>query len=126
MSDSKDSSNLDDLGRKIEEAKAASPTMQKIKKRTEKNEVDNKGLSFAMRIGTEFVAALLIGVAIGYGLDTWLDTKPLFLIIFFLFGSASGFMNVYRVVKGMDMTIGYKDQQEKVVAEEEQDKTSNS
>jgi ATP synthase protein I len=71
------------------------------------------------------VAALLIGVAIGYGLDTWLETKPLFLIIFFLFGSASGFMNVYRVVKGMDMTIGYKDQQDKA-AEEEQDKTSNS
>ncbi|WP_420547864.1 AtpZ/AtpI family protein [Curvivirga sp.] len=124
MSNGKDGSDLDELGRKIEEAKAASPTMQKIKKRAEKNEIDNKGLSFAVRIGTEFVAALLIGVGIGYALDTWLDTKPLFLIIFFLFGSASGFMNVYRVVNGMDMTIGYKDQQEK--AEEEQDKTSNS
>ncbi|MTI08262.1 AtpZ/AtpI family protein [Rhodospirillaceae bacterium RKSG073] len=99
--------------------------MQKIKKRAEKNEIDNRGLSFAVRIGTEFVAALLIGVGIGYVLDTWLDTKPLFLIIFFLFGSASGFMNVYRVVNGMDMTIGYKDQQEKT-EDEEQDKTSNS
>ncbi|WP_218048613.1 AtpZ/AtpI family protein [Curvivirga aplysinae] len=125
MSNGKDGSDLDELGRKIEEAKAASPTMQKIKKRAEKNEIDNRGLSFAVRIGTEFVAALLIGVGIGYVLDTWLDTKPLFLIIFFLFGSASGFMNVYRVVNGMDMTIGYKDQQEKT-EDEEQDKTSNS
>ena len=125
MSDGKDGSDLDALSRKIEEVKAASPTMQKIKKRAEKSEVDNKGLSFAMRIGTEFVAALLIGVGIGYALDTWLETKPLFLIIFFLFGSASGFMNVYRVVKGMDMTIGYKDQQDEA-AEEEQEKTSNS
>lgn len=124
MSEGKDGSGLDELGRKIEEAKAASPTMQKIKKRAEKNEVDKKGLSFAMRIGTEFVAALLIGVGIGYMLDTWLETKPLFLIIFFLFGSASGFMNVYRVVKGMDMTIGYKDQLSEEA--ETQEKTSEN
>ncbi|MDX1737657.1 MAG: AtpZ/AtpI family protein [Alphaproteobacteria bacterium] len=122
MADGDNGSDLDALGKKIEEAKAASPTMQKLKKRAEKNEVDNSGLSFAMRIGTEFVAALLIGVGIGYALDYWLDTKPVFLIIFFLFGSASGFMNVYRVVNGMDMKIGYKDQQDAEKQSDEQEK----
>lgn len=110
MAEDKNNPELDELAKKIEDAKAASPTLQKIQKRKERQEADRSGLSFAMRIGTEFVAALLIGVGIGYILDDWLDTKPIFLIIFFLFGSASGFMNVYRVVKGMDMTIGYKDE----------------
>jgi len=108
MSEGKDGSDLDELGRKIEAAKAASPTMKKLKKRADRTEADNKCLNFAMRIGTEIVAAVLIGVGIGYFLDDWLGTKPLFLIIFFLLGSAAGFMNVYRVVNGMDMTIGYK------------------
>ena len=109
MSEDKSSPKLDELAKKIEDAKAASPTLQKIRKREERQQADKTGLSFAVRVGTEFVAALLIGVGIGYFLDDWLNTKPIFLIIFFLFGAAAGFMNVYRFVNGMDMTIGYKD-----------------
>ena len=31
-----------------------------------------KGIGFAMRLGTELVAAIGIGVGVGYGLDQWL------------------------------------------------------
>ncbi|MBF0178113.1 MAG: AtpZ/AtpI family protein [Magnetococcales bacterium] len=53
------------------------------------------GLSLAMRMSTEMVVATLIGVGIGHGLDTWLGTKPWATLVFFLFGVAAGFRNLY-------------------------------
>lgn len=66
------------------------------------------GLGLAMRIGVELVAALIVGVALGYGLDTWLGTLPLLSLLGFFFGAAAGFMNVYRVSTGRGSTVGYK------------------
>ncbi len=71
-----------------------------------------KGLAFAMRIGVEIVAALIVGVAIGYFLDRWLGTKPWFLLLFFVLGSAAGFMNVFRVVGGLGGQVGYRGKSE--------------
>ena len=62
----------------------------------------------ALRIGTELVAGLAVGVVIGWLLDRWLGTKPLFLILFFILGSAAGIMNVFRTVSGMGHAVGYK------------------
>ena len=50
----------------------------------------------AIRYATEMLAALLVGVFIGVTLDSWLATKPLFLIVFFFLGSAAGFLNIWR------------------------------
>lgn len=61
-----------------------------------------------MRIGVEIVAALIVGVAIGYFLDRWLGTKPWFLLLFFVLGAAAGFMNVFRVVGGLGGQVGYR------------------
>jgi len=36
----------------------------------------------------------VVGVGIGYLLDTWLDTKPWFLVGFFFVGAAAGVLNV--------------------------------
>lgn len=61
-----------------------------------------------MRIGVEIVAALIVGVAIGYFLDRWLGTKPWFLLLFFVLGAAAGFMNVFRIVGGLGGQVGYR------------------
>jgi ATP synthase protein I len=58
--------------------------------------------SIAIRVGAELVAALLVGVAIGWALDRWLHTGPVFLIIFVLLGGAAGIRNVYRVFAPRD------------------------
>jgi ATP synthase protein I len=42
---------------------------------------------------------LVVAVAIGYGLDRWLHTLPLFLILFVLLGGAAGLLNVWRLVQ---------------------------
>ena len=54
------------------------------------------GLAMGLRIGTELVAALVVGVGIGYLLDRWLGTTPWLMVVFFFLGSAAGMLNVYR------------------------------
>ena len=66
------------------------------------------GLGFALRIGTDLVAALVVGVLIGVLLDYWLGTKPWMLILFFLLGAAAGFMNIFRLVSGHGLAAGYR------------------
>ncbi len=66
------------------------------------------GLGFAFRIGTELVAGVVLGVAIGLGLDYWLDTRPWFMILFFFLGAGAGMLNVYRTVTGIGHAVGYE------------------
>jgi ATP synthase protein I len=66
------------------------------------------GLAFAVRIGVDLVAALIVGVGIGILLDRWLGTSPWMLVLFFVLGAAAGMMNVYRVMAGYGYAAGYK------------------
>ena len=56
-------------------------------------------LGLAFRIAIELVAALCVGVAIGWGLDRLLGTRPWGLIVFFFIGAAAGMLNVVRAAK---------------------------
>ncbi len=51
-----------------------------------------------MRVGVELVAAVIVGLAIGWGLDSWLKTRPLLLILFAFLGGIAGIVNVWRLV----------------------------
>ena len=55
----------------------------------------------AFRLGTELVAAVVVGTIIGFILDNWFGTKPWFIIIFFFIGVIAGIMNVIRVANNM-------------------------
>ncbi len=59
---------------------------------------DASALGFGLRVGVELLAALVVAIAIGWGLDRWLHTMPLFLIIFVLLGGAAGVANLWRMV----------------------------
>jgi ATP synthase protein I len=63
-------------------------------------------LGIGMRISIELVTTVAVGTVLGYGIDTWLGTMPIFLIVFLLFGGAAGVMNAYRVAKGLDESVG--------------------
>mgnify|MGYP001351972627 CR=1 FL=1 len=90
-------SDLEDLKTRLKIAKS------KIQKRNSENNVKKKGifLGNAFKLGTELVAAVAVGTIIGFILDSWFDTKPILIIIFFLFGATAGIMNVFRAAKRM-------------------------
>ena len=65
---------------------------------------NNENSSFigsAFKLGTELVSAVLVGTIIGFILDTWFDTKPWLIILFFILGSIAGILNVIKVAKKM-------------------------
>ena len=74
----------------------------KIKKQLdEENEKRGSFMGNAFKLGTELVAAVAVGTIIGFILDNWFDTKPILIIIFFIFGAAAGIMNIFRAAKKM-------------------------
>lgn len=60
------------------------------------------GLARGLRIGTEFIAAVLVGAGLGYLIDLGLGTSPWGLLILLLMGFAAGILNVIRVVAEMN------------------------
>ncbi len=50
------------------------------------------------RIGVELVSALVVAVAIGYGLDRVFHTAPIFTAVFVPLGGAAGVVNLWRAM----------------------------
>ena len=72
----------------------------KIKKQIQ-DDTEKRGsfMGSAFKLGTELVAAVAVGTIIGFILDSWFDTKPWLIIIFFFLGAAAGMLNVIRAAK---------------------------
>jgi ATP synthase protein I len=98
-----DPRNLRDLGKRLDEAQA--------KHAVRKTAPPPTSMGIAFRFATELVAALLVGGAIGWGLD-WLlgyfgiHTRPVFLIVFFVLGAAAGILGVMRAAKEFNAGAG--------------------
>ena len=54
-----------------------------------------------LQAGIEVVAGVGFGALLGWALDRWLGTTPLFLIVFFMLGAAAGVLNAYRHLRRM-------------------------
>jgi len=52
-------------------------------------------------VGIAFVLAVVFGFLIGFALDRWLGTTPLFIIVFFFIGIAAGIVNVVRTANAV-------------------------
>ena len=78
----------------------------KLQKDKTKN-TDKKGIFIgnAFKLGTELVAAVIVGTIIGFILDNWFGTKPILIIVFFFFGAAAGIVNVVKAARRMQKDI---------------------
>jgi ATP synthase protein I len=59
---------------------------------------DSTALAAGMKGATEFVGAVLVGGAIGLGIDHLAGTRPLFTIALFLLGVVAGLLGLVRSV----------------------------
>ena len=86
--------------------KEISTRLEIAKKNIKKKQIKNNGsnaasLGKALKIGTELVAAVVVGTTLGFILDNWFDTKPWLTISFFFMGVAAGILNVIKSAKNM-------------------------
>lgn len=80
-------------------------------KAVKKARMPTEGVALAGRIATEMVAGVAVGGLMGWALDSWLGTTPLFLVLMFFIGAAAGMLNVWRAATGRGMATGYFDEQ---------------
>ncbi len=83
---------LDELERKISEAKASS----EIAPPPQKNKAPPRNDKAGIQAGMEFAMAIGLATFFGYHIDGWFGTKPLFLILLFFLGVATGFWTLYK------------------------------
>lgn len=55
-----------------------------------------KGYAVAMKLSSEFVAAVIVGALLGYLLDHFAGTRPWGMIVLLLLGFCAGVLNVMR------------------------------
>jgi ATP synthase protein I len=76
------------LGRKIEEARGG--------ERGNGGNGPRSAAGIAARFATELVVAIGFCAGLGWLLDRWLHTTPVFIVIMFVLGAAAGIRNVMR------------------------------
>ncbi len=85
----------EELSQQIKEARAKQDQNLEIQP-PKIGEQNGAATGKALRAASDLVAALVVGGFLGYWVDRWLHTLPLFLIIFFFLGFGAGFLNIYR------------------------------
>ncbi|PPR17051.1 MAG: hypothetical protein CFH33_00203 [Alphaproteobacteria bacterium MarineAlpha9_Bin3] len=86
--------SLNNLSKKIDNIKA--------KKVSEEHNNKNKkftGFAHAFKIVSELFANILVGGSIGWTLDYFFSTKPIFIILFLIIGFISGIYTSYKSSK---------------------------
>ncbi len=89
--DSELSGRLRDLDRRLDESRAARQTDARSP-----IEPPRQGYGLAMRLGADFVAGVVVGAAIGWGVDRLFGTSPWGLVVFLLLGFVAGILSVLR------------------------------
>jgi ATP synthase protein I len=78
------------------------PSKPEVEGMTDADRVSrSSALGKAFRLSTELVAGVFVGGIIGWLLDRWLKTLPLFLVVFLLLGIAAGLLNAVREARKM-------------------------
>lgn len=86
---------MDALEQRIKAAQAKRP----VPRADDKN---GSLLGMAWRLSTEFVVAVMVGGALGYGIDYLAKTAPWFMVIGLFLGLATGVRNTFRLAAKMD------------------------
>ena len=102
----KGNERLEEIDRRLNELQ----TQRNEKDRPSRSLIPEGTVAIMGRVATELVAGVVVGAFIGWALDQWLDTSPLFLLVMFFLGAIAGMLNVWRVFTGRGLAAGYFDE----------------
>ena len=83
------------MTKKIDDFKKKLEAFEKGNKTNLKYDKHNNSYGLGLKISLDLVAAIVVGVLIGIGIDKIFDTKPIFFLIFFFFCISFWFSNIY-------------------------------
>ena len=95
QSDKDDDQRLKNIRDEVARIKSAD---QAALKKQAAQEDNTESMSVGLRAGAELVTSIMAGGLIGYGLDHWLNTKPLFLIAFLIMLMPVIFINQCKIL----------------------------
>ena len=90
------SADLNDLDARLKAAQ------DRHNPKADETQDDGSLLGMAWRLSTELVVSILVGMGLGYGLDTLFGTKPWLLFLGLGFGFAAGIKTVLMTADKMD------------------------
>ncbi|HEY4732384.1 MAG TPA: AtpZ/AtpI family protein [Gammaproteobacteria bacterium] len=53
-------------------------------------------------VGTMLTSIIIAGFILGYGVDRWLDSQPIFMILFGGLGLVGGLLKVYKLLSRLN------------------------
>lgn len=102
----------EDLQRRIRDARAREE-LENATRAGKKSNPASSDARMAIRVGADLAAAVVVGGVLGYGIDSWLGTRPWAMILMLFLGFAAGFLNIYRAQTGQDLKVGFKKEETK-------------
>ena len=85
----------DDLNKRIAKAQAELDAQA----RPSKNAMNGPGMGLGFRMAADFVAAILVGALLGWGVDEIFGTTPWGLVTLLMLGFVTGVWNVVRTAQ---------------------------
>ena len=95
MNQSEDTSSLQALKQKIEGT-------QSERHEDEPTPSEASKIGRGMHMATELLAAVGVGGVMGYLIDSWAGTEPIFFIVLFFTGFAAGVRNILKSYQDLD------------------------
>jgi ATP synthase protein I len=96
-SDNGDPGSFDDLERRRRSLEATLATRYKDGREGDGAETSGRtGYGQALKLSSEFIAGIAVGIVIGWVIDRFAGTSPWGLIVFLLLGFGAGVLNVLR------------------------------
>lgn len=97
-------SDIDDLRKRIDDSTKSSTRYGGDDSKTE-NAQSMSLASLTFRYATEFVAAVIVGLAIGYFVDHYFGTAPWGILIWLGLGMAAGILSIVRAYRELTESI---------------------
>ncbi len=95
----------DELKARIAKAQAERAEAEKKTEKAKQAYEPISGAGLALKMSTEMVACVFVGIFIGYALDGWFKTSPLFVLLFLGFGLAAGILGGIRAYRNFNAEL---------------------